>query len=298
MTLAQLRVFLAVARIGHVTRAARQLGMTQSAASSAIAALEARHRIKLFDRVGRSIRLTAAGRAFLPEAKAVLDRAEAAGRVLQDLSNLAVGELTIGASQTIANYWLPHRLAQFHERHPGIGLNVVIGNTAQVERAVVDGAADIGFVEGQAQAAELRIDLVDHDRIGLVVAAGAWPAFGRGPGPLDLTAIPWVVRERGSGTRAVLEDLAAARGLAWEDLDIVLELPSNEAVREAVEAGAGATLISRHVVHSSVDNGTLRAVPIEVPPRDYVMLRHRQRHASGGQQALVAMLLGEARAAA
>lgn len=289
MTLTQLKIFAAVAESGHVTRAAAALGITQSAASAAIAALENLYEVKLFNRVGRSVELSEAGQIFLVEARAVLDRARLAQRTLRTLGGSATGHLDIAASQTIANYWLPRRLSVFHDRYPAIALNVVISNTRGVERAVVNGDADVGFVEGITHSPELLLDEVDHDQLALVVSAKRWPSLG--VGGVDLAAVPWVVREPGSGTRGVLEDMALGAGLQWSDLNVALELPSNEAVREAVEAGAGATLISRHVVASALSAGTLRALPLDVPPRSYKMVRHRKRHASPARRALVEMVL-------
>ena len=148
MTLEQLRIFVAVAERQHITRAAESLNLTQSAVSSAVTTLEGRHGIALFDRVGRGIVLNQAGEAFLGEARAVLARVAAAEAALSDLSGLERGRLSIHASQTIASYWLPPRLAAFHSRYPGIVLDVAMGNTAQVARAVAEGAAELGLVEG------------------------------------------------------------------------------------------------------------------------------------------------------
>ena len=103
MTLEQLRIFIAVAEKQHVTQAARQLNLTQSATSAAIAALETRYGIKLFDRIGRGIVLTQTGRDFLNEAREVVARAKAAAQVLDDLAGLKRGSLTLAASQTVAN---------------------------------------------------------------------------------------------------------------------------------------------------------------------------------------------------
>ena len=118
MTLEQLRIFVGVAEREHMTRAAEALNVTQSAASAAIAALEARHDVPLFHRVGRGIELTEAGRMFLDEARAVLGRAASAELALSEFGGLKRGTLRIVASQTIASYWLPARLAEFHRRHP------------------------------------------------------------------------------------------------------------------------------------------------------------------------------------
>src|SRR5258708_18900025 len=131
MTLDQLRVFVAVAERQHVTRAAGVLNLAQSAVSAAIAALEARHGAKLFDRVGRGVELTEAGALFLVEARAILARVEVAGLVLSELGNLKRGTLAVHASQTIASYWLPRHLVALRRPYPSIHIRLTIGNTAQ-----------------------------------------------------------------------------------------------------------------------------------------------------------------------
>ncbi len=292
MTLEQLRIFVAVAERRHVTKAASALGMTQSAASAAIAALERRYGARLFDRVGRGIELTDIGRRFLPEARAVLDQMTAARAVLEDLSDLATGAVAIAASQTIASYWLPRRLAAYRTQYPGVRLDVVIGNTRQVEAAVVDGKSDIGLVEGRVSNPAFVRRRVDQDRLVLVVAAGQPLPPETAPGRPDLRSVAWVVREAGSGTRAGLEDLASKAGLTLDELRVFLVLPGNEAVREAVEAGAGATIISEHVVASAIAAGRLKALPIDLPPRDFALLRHRDRHVGNATRALIRHLTG------
>jgi DNA-binding transcriptional LysR family regulator len=298
MTLDQLRIFVAVAERRHVTRAAAALGMTQSAASAAIAALERRHGAKLFDRIGRGIELTDIGRRFLPEARAVLEQMNAARAVLDDVADPTTGSVAIAASQTIANYWLPRRLTAYHTDYPRVRLDVQIGNTRQVEEAVLAGRCDLGLVEGRTESDALLRRQVDHDRLVLVVANGRPLPKEIPPGHLDLRSISWVVREAGSGTRAGLEDLAAKDGLTLADLPIFLVLPGNEAVREAVEAGAGATIISEHVVASAIADGRLNAVPIDLPPRDFMLLRHRDRHIGPAAQVLAQRLTLDQEAAA
>ena len=181
MTLDQLRIFVAVAERLHVTQAAAALNMTQSAASAAIAALENGVRTPLFDRIGRGIALTEAGRLLLPEAKAVLTRLAQAEQALDDLQGLRRGHLSLHASQTIAGYWLPPLMHRFRADWPKVTLSLVIGNTTQVARAVLEGEADLGFVEGDVviQGARMRQDdpflariPVATDRMVLVVGAG------------------------------------------------------------------------------------------------------------------------------
>src|SRR5258708_27637509 len=145
MTLEQLRIFVEVADRRHVTRAAADLGITQSAASASIAALEVRYDAKLFDRVGRGIHLTETGRLFLPQARAVLDCVAVARAVLEDRASEATGTVAVAASQTIASYWLPRRLSAFRSTHPGVRPDVGIGNTREVEAAVVEGTGNLGL---------------------------------------------------------------------------------------------------------------------------------------------------------
>jgi len=163
MTLEQLRIFIAVAEKQHVTRAASELNLTQSATSAAVAALERRYGIKLFDRVGRGIVLTQIGRDFLNEARAVVARAKAAARILDDLAGLKRGSLTLAASQTVANYWLPPRIETFRRTYPGIDLRVRIANTEQVANAVIQGNADLGFVEGDDGRRDLHCQFAISD---------------------------------------------------------------------------------------------------------------------------------------
>jgi DNA-binding transcriptional LysR family regulator len=290
MTLEQLRIFIAVAEKQHVTQAAGELNLTQSATSAAIAALETRYDIKLFDRIGRGIVLTQTGRDFLIEARAVLARARAAAQVLNDLAGLKRGSLTIAASQTVANYWLPGRIQTFHAAYPGIDLHVTIANTEQVARAVLQGSADLGFVEGEVDDASLATRRIDGDSL-IMVVGGKHPWVGRKKIALkDLLTTAWVLREHGSGTRSMFEAALRQSGIKLSDLRIALELPSNEAVRTAVESGDCATAISDLVVTQSLAAGTLHRVKFDLPRRSFYILRHKERHTSRIEQALLKSL--------
>lgn len=290
MTLTQLKIFIAVAEIGNVTKAAEALGMTQSAASAAIAAIEEVYQVQLFERVGRAIELSETGRRFLPEAQSVIASAKTATRNLRSLGGKTYGKLQIAASQTIANYWLPQRLAVFHNRNPDVSLNVNMSNTRDVEQAVLTGKANIGFVEGQITSDKLMLTKIDHDQPLIVASSKRWSTFAMSDKKINLNNIPWIVREKGSGTRKMLEDLIETKGLRWEDLDITLELPSNESVREAVVAGAGATLISRHVVNLSLQTGLLKSATLDFPPRNYHMIFLKERQSSAAEDALIEII--------
>ncbi|MBI1203914.1 MAG: LysR family transcriptional regulator [Rhodopseudomonas sp.] len=287
MTLEQLRIFVAVADKEHVTQASRQLNLTQSATSAAIAALEARYNIKLFDRVGRGIALTQTGRTFLVEARAVLARAKAAEQSLQELAGLQRGTLAISASQTVGNYWLPPRLEKFQAAHPGIELHIRIANTETVARDVHEGRADLGFVEGEIDDPILSARKIAGDALIVVVGMTHPWAKKRRIAPAMLVETGWVLREPGSGTRSMFEAALKRYGLKLADLTIKLELPSNEALRSAVETGAHATAISDLVVAPSLAARTLHRVQIELPGRSFYVLHHKERHPSPAEQALL-----------
>ncbi|HEY8595331.1 MAG TPA: LysR family transcriptional regulator [Devosiaceae bacterium] len=289
MTLEQLRIFVAVAEREHITQAARALNLTQSATSAAIAALEARHATQLFNRVGRRIELTEAGRLFLAEARAVLARAAAAENVLADLAELRRGSLRLAASQTVANYWLPPLMHRYRRAYPGIELKLSIGNTETVQMQVHQGDADLGFVEGDIADENLDAMPVANDELLLVGKPGLAPK-GRKLTAADLVALPWVVREPGSGTRAMSEATLAALGVDPEQRNVVLQLPSNEAVRSAALSGAGVAVLSRIVVEAALLAGTLETLNMRLPPRRFYVLREKHRYATRAEKAFITML--------
>ena len=290
MTLEQLRIFVAVAQREHVTQAARALNLTQSAVSDSIAALETRHGVRLFDRVGRTILLNETGRAFLAEAQGVLARAAAAEGLLADLATMRRGRLLIQAAPTIANYWLPPFLVRFHHEFPAVHLEVAMSSTAGVIHAVRVGEAELGFIEGRVEDPLLHHQIVAHDQLVIVVAPDHPWAGGMPLRPEDFATSPWIVREAGSGTRTSFENALTAARVPLGTLDLAMTLPSDEAVLAAVMEGAGATALSESAVALLLSSGQLRAVHFPLPARSYRMLRHKERHFSQSAQALMRLM--------
>lgn len=294
MTLEQLRIFVAVAEREHVTRAAEALNLTQSATSAAVAALENRYQARLFDRVGRRIVLTDAGRIFLTEARAVLARAEAAEIVLADLAGLKRGSLKLAGSQTVANYWLPSLAHSFRRDYPGIELGMVIANTEAVATMIHDGSADLGFVEGDVDDPALAVEPVGEDEL-LLVTALDHPWIAKPPSSArDLRGARWIFREPGSGTRSNFEAVLSSLGVTPGSLDIALELPSNESVRSAVEAGAGVAVMSRLVAEGALKAGSLVSIPFALPRRRFFSLRHKERYLTRAAREFLALATGQA----
>ncbi len=290
MTLEQLRIFAEVAALEHITRAAARLNMTQSAVSAAISALESRHRVTLFDRVGRSIVLNDTGRLFLKEAQAVLASARAAEAALMDLSGLMQGNLSIMASQTVAGYWLAPRLAEYKRLYPGIALGVRIGNTQEVADAVAEGRAEIGLIEWPDERRSVSARRIATDEMIVVVAPGHPWSDARPRTINDFIETPWILREAGSGTRHAFESLVQSGGLEMSALDISMELPGNETVIGMVEAGVGATLMSRAIVTPLLKSGSLVEANVAPLPRPFFLLRHEERYRSKAADAFDAIV--------
>lgn len=293
MTFDQLRIFLAVAEREHVTRAAESLNLTQSTVSGAIAALEGRHNVKLFHRIGRRIELTEEGRIFAGEARAILATVRSAEAILADLGGAPRGNLSIFASQTIASYWLPQRLVSFRELHPQVDLRLVAGNTAQCLHAVNVGAADLGFIEGVIDDPGVSVELVARDRL-VIVVGHDHPWAGRVPqSVLDLCELQWVLRENGSGTRSTFEEAMRMHGVLPRDLRVAIELPSNEGICNAVATGKFATAVSESVAQEGINAGRLVTVPLELPSRAFNVIRQRQRHQSRAGKAFLEMIVNQ-----
>ncbi|MFN3523423.1 MAG: LysR family transcriptional regulator [Phenylobacterium sp.] len=289
MNLEQLRIFVSVAEHLHVTRAARALNITQSAASAAVAALEARHGARLFDRVGRGLQLSDAGRMFLPRAKAVLAEAQAAAAALDDLAGLRRGALAVAASQTVASYWLPARLARFALAYPGVKTRLTVGNTAQAAARVVEGACALAVVEGRVECAVLNARTVGGDRLAVYAA----PTHLLAQTPVTRQALQsaaWICREIGSGTRAAADRGLEAQGVDPAALRIALELPSNEAVLTAVADGQAIAAVSELAARPHVETGRVVALPFELGAREFVLVSHKERGLGAAAAAFVASL--------
>jgi DNA-binding transcriptional LysR family regulator len=289
MTLEQLRIFVAVADRLHMTRAAESLHLTQSAVSAAVATLEQHYNVRLFDRVGRRLELSAAGRTFLPEARALLLTAQHAVLTLDDLAGLKRGTLTVAGSQTAFNYWLPVRAARFSERYPAIALKLVAGNTTQVADAVLQGSADLGVVEGIVEEPRLARKKLSTDRIA-IYAAKNHPLSGKAVGQSDLTKAKWILREEGSGTRAHFERAIRKKGIDPAALNVVMTLSSNEAALAAVEGSTALTAVSELAAAPHMAAALVSRLRFELPERALDLLTAKERSRSRAAAAFLDMI--------
>jgi DNA-binding transcriptional LysR family regulator len=258
----RLRVFREVARQVSFRRAAEVLYITQPAVTQQIKALEEELGARIFDRSGGKVRLTAAGEILLrraAEAEAALSRA------IEEIGSLegeVRGALRVAASTTIAQYVLPRLLAEFTLQHPGAKLELESANTQRVVEAVAQGEAPIGLIEGPAHRQELAVERWLEDELVLVVPAGhEWANEEIALSALRSAAL--LVRERGSGTREVLEQALKRAGAPISKLQVAMELGSTETLLACVEAGLGVGFASRFALERQRSLGTLATVKVK-----------------------------------
>ena len=260
LNLRQLEVFVATARAGSTRGAAERVARSQSAASAALAELEAAIEAQLFDRVGRRLVLNENGRALLPGAIALLDHA---GELQGQFAAEHRSPLRVAASLTIGEYLLPERIAQWKTLHPKSPVQLMIGNTSEVIRAVVNMEVDVGFIEGPQTHPDLRVRRWLEDEL-VIVTAPSHPlaATAKRATPRQLAAAAWILREPGSGTRQAAD--------AWllehlGPIEVEYELGSTEAIKRLAAAGAGLACLSRHAVADDLVRGGLVELRTRLP---------------------------------
>ena len=251
ITLRQLQIFEAVVHTGSVTAAADVVHISQPAASQALRELEALLGRPLFRRHGKRLQITPQARHLLPQARAVLSQIEQIESMgsADELS----GSLHLAASVSIGNYLLPKQMSDFKKQHPNIRFNLDIGNTQSVIQQLLTGKAEVGFIEGYCQHAELMTQTWLKDE--LVVFGSAAENRHEQLEWEDLQQADWVMREAGSGTRNILEQATAAK---IPNLNVVLSLAHMEAVKQAVIHQMGLGCLSRMAVSQELNSGLIK----------------------------------------
>lgn len=290
MNIDQLRVFLSVAQHLHFSRAADELFITQPAVSASVAKLEAQYEVKLFHRIGRRVELTDAGRYLHLEGSRLLDSVDLVERGLLDFNALKRGVLSLGASLTVGNYWLPSRLKSFCDRHAEIELRCRLANAEQVLEGTAQGQYDLCFVTGwpgsstpSAPYEHLTAEEVGRDCLEVVVGRDH-PWFGRAEvEPSDLLTTNWIIREKGSGAQQLFETLLAEAYVDPTALRVSLVLNSSEMVKAVALGGGAAVALPETMVRQEVAMGLLWPVAIAGCPRKdqpIWMVRHTRRYPS------------------
>ncbi|MEY2247183.1 LysR family transcriptional regulator [Streptomyces sp. BF23-18] len=255
--LGALELLLAVARLGSLGRAAREVGITQPAASSRIRSMERLLGVALVDRSPRGSRLTREGALVTDWARRVVDAAEAFDAGAQALRDRRDSRLRVAASMTIAEYLLPGWLIALRAQRPDTAVSLLAGNSTTVAERLLSGEADLGFVEGLSVPSGLDATVIAHDRLIVVTAPGHPWARRRAPlGAAELAATPLILREEGSGTRQVLD--SALGGLARP----LIELSSTTAVKASAVSGAGPAVLSELALGEELSAHRLVGIPL------------------------------------
>lgn len=289
LTLHRLELFLAVFDSGGVGRAAEARNLSQPAVSEHLRGLEAFFGVRLFERAGRGVRPTAAARLLEPFVRQVLGLLTSATQAAIEFQGVRAGSIAVGASTTPGTYLLPAVLGRFHAAHPGIALTLRIGDTREIEQWVTAGAVELGVI-GEAP---IRPGLIAEpwvkDELVAIVARRHPLARRHAVRGAVLAAEPYISREEGSSTRAMAERFLAEAGLT---LRPAMELGSTEAVREAVAAGLGVSVVSRHAVR----RGDSRVVALRLQGRrwvrDLLVIRRQGAPLSPPAARLLEQLLG------
>ena len=274
ITLRQLEVFAEVLKSGSTTQASVMLALSQSAVSAALTDLEGQLGVQLFDRVGKRLVVNEHGRLLYPRALALLEQTTEIEQLFREDN----GAIRVYASSTIGNYILPAMIARYRHDFPDLPLELSVGNSQDVINAVLDFRVDIGLIEGPCHSTEIISEPWLEDE--LVVFAAPSSPLTKGPVTLEqLAASPWILRERGSGTRELVDYLLLSHLPRFQ---MAMELGNSEAIKHAVRHGLGISCLSRRVIAEQLQAGTLSEVPVPLPRlvRKLWRVHHRQKHIS------------------
>ncbi|CUU24674.1 LysR family transcriptional regulator [Duffyella gerundensis] len=274
ITLRQIEVFSEVLKSGSTTQASQVLALSQSAVSAALADLEGQLGVQLFDRVGKRLVVNEHGRLLYPRAVGLLEQATEIQQLFQEDN----GAIRISASSTIGNYLLPAMMARYRRDFPRLPLELSVGNSQDVIHAVADFRVDVGLIEGPCHVSELVSEPWLEDEL-VVFAAPDAPILS---GPItaeSLGSAPWILRERGSGTREIVDYLLLSH---LPQFELAMELGNSEAIKHAVRHGMGISCLSRRVIADQLEAGTLVELTLPFPrlSRTLYRIHHRQKHIS------------------
>lgn len=257
----RLKVFVWVAQLGSFTKAAHQLHISQPAVSKHIQELESEYKVRLFDRSAQRIVLTPAGEVFLKCAESITKSYRALQLEMNLLTGNFSGVLRLGASTTIAQYVLPEIIAKFISAYPDVRFEMVTGNSDQIERALIDRKIDLGMVEGESHKKGLRYWRFMRDE--LVLVGSATENMPDEITVNDLSRLPLVLREAGSGTLEVFEMAIARSGLKPSDLNVLIHLGSTQSIKSFLENCPSAyAVVSVVALCAELSAGRLRVVDV------------------------------------
>ncbi|MBF0611710.1 MAG: LysR family transcriptional regulator [Magnetococcales bacterium] len=274
----RLRVFYAVAKQLSFTRAAEELYLTQPAVTFQIRQLEEHFNTRLFDRHHNRISLTDAGQVVYSYAERILELYRETEKAINEMTGVTRGIIKVGASTTIGEYMLPLILSGYHDRFPGVQIRLTVHNTRLVIRKLEDATIDVGMVEGPVKNKNITLTPCSEDEL-VVILPPKHPLTKLAEIPVQsLKDYPFVSREEGSGTRAVISEILTKAGMPYERLNVVLELGSTESVKGSVEGGMGFSIVSRASLRKESELNTLVVRRIkDLPMKRMIQFVHQKQ---------------------
>lgn len=273
----RLQVFQTVARLLSFTKAAEELHMTQPAVTFQVRQLEEQYNTRLFDRTHNRISLTEAGRKVYESAIHIFELYAEMDNAVRELTGDVGGVLILGASSTIAEYMLPVLLGDFKKKYPEVSIRLKVSNSDGIVNQVENNTIDLGVVEAPVNNKNLVVEQCRTDELVLIVPPGHELAMRDKVSPKELIDYPFICREEGSGTREVMLESMSADGGSAGDLNIVMELGSLEAIKGAVEAGMGISVLSSATVVKELKLGSLIAIKLDPPARRPFSFVHQKQ---------------------
>jgi DNA-binding transcriptional LysR family regulator len=258
----RLQVFYTVAKQLSFTKAAEQLFMTQPAVTFQVKQLEEHFNTRLFERSHGRIALTPAGRLVLGYAERILALSEEMDTRIADLTGATAGPLLLGASTTIAEFILPRILGEFKAQYPAVQAHMSVANSETIVNRVADHTIDLGLIESPSYLPSLENQVCCDDELVVICASDHALAARKTIRAQDIAAVPMVRREPGSGTREFTDNYFRQCGVSPEDLDVVMELGSPEAMKGVVATGIAIAIVSRATIAKELKLGTLVAIPL------------------------------------
>jgi len=262
-----LQVFLTVAKVKNFSRAGKKLHLSQPTITQIIKQLEQELETRLFDRTTHSVQLTESGKLLIPYAEKILRLQEEARRKIALLEQTISGPLLIGASMTSAEAVLPRLMGQYQQRYPNVQIRIEVTNSENIMTALEAGQLHFGIIEAPLTSSVLAIQPLMTDEL-VCIASANHPPEGLTAEPSgihlqQLATLPLIMREKGSGTRLVLEEALAKCQIPAGQLHIVMELNSTEAIKEMVANGLGVAVLSRHLIKKELELGLLTAYSLQ-----------------------------------
>jgi len=274
----RLQVFFTVAKQMSFTKAAEELHMTQPAVTFQVRQLEEQFNTRLFDRTHNRINLTRAGDLVYEYAGRIRHLYDEMERAVSELTGEVSGSLIIGASTTIAEYMLPALLGDFKRHHPEVKLHLHVSNTDGIVSMIENNDLDLGVVEAPVQNKNLAVEMCRMDSLVAIVPPGHPLAERESVTIKELMGYPYICREEGSGTRDVILEYLADNGMSSDDLDVIMELGNPEAIKGAVEASMGISILSSATIVKELRLGTLVSIPLDPDlKRPFSFVRQKQK---------------------